>query len=76
VTFWSIAAAIYLAGVVVGLVAVDGSAAIKCLLALLWPIGPLAFVVTIALLVVTAGVAFPIAGAVVLVAAIAAWMLW
>jgi hypothetical protein len=43
--------AIYLAGVVIGLALVDGRPAVRLGLALLWPLGPLAFVVTLAVLV-------------------------
>jgi hypothetical protein len=49
---------IYLIGVLVGLWRVDGPPATKLTLALLWPIGPLAFLVTIGGLVVAAGIAF------------------
>ena len=48
----------YLAGVVVGLWRTDGSAATKLTLALLWPLGPLACVVTISGLVVAGAIAF------------------
>ncbi len=46
--------AVYLAGVVVGLLRTNGPVTTRLGYALLWPIGPLAFVVTVAgLLVVT-----------------------
>ena len=48
----------YVLGVLIGLWRVDGPPATKLTLALLWPIGPLAFLVTISGLVVAAGVAF------------------
>ena len=48
----------YLIGVLVGLWRVDGPPATKLTLALLWPIGPLACLVTISGLVVAAGIAF------------------
>jgi hypothetical protein len=50
--------AIYVLGVLVGLWRTDGTPATKLALALLWPIGPLAFVVTISGLVVAAAIAF------------------
>jgi hypothetical protein len=68
---------VYVVGVVIGLVAVDGPPATRIGLALAWPLGPLAFVVTVAGLLVVAGIAFPIFGAV-LAAAIGAacWALY
>jgi hypothetical protein len=49
---------IYLMGVLVGLWRTDGPPATKLTMALLWPIGPLAFVVTVSGLVVAAAIAF------------------
>lgn len=49
---------IYLMGVLVGLWRTDGSPATKLTMALLWPIGPLAFLVTVSGLLVAAGIAF------------------
>ena len=65
----------YLAGVVIGLIATQGSAATRVGLALVWPLGPLAFVVTSAGLLVIAGVAFPIVGAILAAAIAAGWWL-
>jgi hypothetical protein len=48
----------YVLGVLVGLWRVDGPPATKLTLALLWPIGPLAFLVTIGGLLVAAGITF------------------
>jgi hypothetical protein len=45
-------------GVLVGLWRTDGPPATKLTMALLWPIGPLAFVVTVSGLVIAAGIAF------------------
>ena len=50
--------AIYLAGVAVGLWRTDGSWTTRLLLAVLWPIGPLAFVLVIAILLASAPIAF------------------
>jgi hypothetical protein len=47
----------YVIGVLVGLWRADGPPATKITLALLWPIGPLAFLVTISGLVVAALIA-------------------
>ena len=49
---------LYMVGVLVGLWRTDGPPLTKLALALLWPIGPLAFLVTISGLVVAAAVAF------------------
>ena len=69
-------AAIYVVGVLVGLIATQGGPGTRFALALLWPLGPLAFVITVAGLAVVAAIAFPLFG-VVLAAAIAAgwWLL-
>ena len=53
---------VYLVGVVVGVLAVDGGPATRVGLALLWPLGPLAFIVTVAGLIAVAGIAFPAFG--------------
>ena len=45
-------------GVLVGLWKTDGPPATKLLVALLWPIGPLAFLVTVSGLLVAAVIAF------------------
>ncbi len=54
--------ALYLAGVLVGLVRTDGGPADRVSCALLWPLGPLACVVTVAGLLVVALLALPFAG--------------
>jgi hypothetical protein len=46
--------AIYAAGVVIGLLATDASPLTRIALAVLWPLGPLAFAVTISFLIVIA----------------------
>ena len=48
----------YLAGVAIGLMRTDGTIATRLLLAVLWPIGPVAFILTIAILLAAAPVAF------------------
>jgi hypothetical protein len=48
----------YVAGVLVGLWRTDGSLSTKLTLALLWPLGLLAFLVTISGLILAAPVAF------------------
>jgi len=49
---------IYLIGAIVGLWRTDGPPASKVALALLWPLGPLAFLVTITGLVLAVPIAF------------------
>jgi len=50
---------LYLVGVLVGLVRTDGGPVDRVSCALLWPLGPLAFVLTVAGLVVVALLALP-----------------
>ena len=52
------ALAIYLTGVAIGLWRTDGSWQTRVLLAVLWPIGPLAFVIVVAILLAAAPIAF------------------
>jgi hypothetical protein len=49
---------IYLAGVIVGLWRTDGLWPTRVLLAVLWPIGPLTFVVVVAILLAATPIAF------------------
>ena len=49
---------IYLAGVAIGLWRTDGPWSTRLLLSVLWPIGPLAFVVVVAILLAATPVAF------------------
>jgi hypothetical protein len=66
---------LYLVGVAVGLAATDARPAARLGLALLWPLGPLAFVVTVSLLVVASVIAFPRVAAAAAAAAAAWWAL-
>ena len=50
--------AIYLGGVAIGLWRTDAPLWTRLLLAVLWPIGPLAFVIVVAILVAAAPIAF------------------
>ena len=54
----NIALAIYLAGVLIGLWRTDARWHTRLLLAVLWPIGPVAFVVTVAMLLAATPIAF------------------
>ena len=65
---------VYLVGVVVGLIATQGGAGTRLLLAVLWPLGPLAFLITVTGLLVVAAIAFPMFG--VILAAILAVTWW
>ena len=71
----TIATTIYGIGVLVGLIATQGGWATRLGLALLWPLGPLAFVVTVAGLLVVAGIAFPIFGVILAGAVVGVWWL-
>ena len=66
--------AIYVAGVVWGLMVIDARPAARIALALVWPLGPIAFAVTITVLLGASLIAFPAFGIAVLIAAGAAWL--
>jgi hypothetical protein len=68
-----VALLVYAVGVLVGLVLTDARPLGRVTLALLWPLGPLAFVVTIAILIAASAVAFPLAS---LIAAAAVTLWW
>ncbi len=67
---------LYIGGVVVGLFATDARPGTRIAVALLWPLGPLAFAVTIATLLVASVIAFPLVGVVVAALAGTAWWWW
>ena len=67
-------AEIYLLGVIVGLIATQGGVVTRLLMALLWPLGPLAFIITATGLLVVAAIAFPMFG--VILAALVATSWW
>ena len=69
-------AEIYVVGVLVGLIVTQGGAGTRVALALLWPLGPLAFVITVTGLLVVAGIAFPVFGVILAAAFAAAWWLF
>jgi L-ascorbate metabolism protein UlaG (beta-lactamase superfamily) len=64
--------ALYSMGVVAGLIAIDARWGPRLALALLWPLGPLAFLVTVTILLLASLVAFPLFGAIVLALGLAA----
>lgn len=65
----------YLTGVIIGVWRTDGPPSAKLLHAVCWPLGPLAFAVTIGVLLAASLVAFPAFGAAVAVGAGALWWL-
>jgi hypothetical protein len=66
---------VYVAGLVTGLVVTDGRLGARLALALLWPLGPLAFIVTVAGLLAASAIAFPVVGVAMAVTAGLAWWL-
>jgi hypothetical protein len=73
---WELGCAIYVAGVVWGLLKIDAGGATRIALALLWPLGPIAFAVTITILLAASVIAFPLWGAAVASAAAVVWWFW
>ena len=69
--------AIYAAGALIAIWRTDASWPIRLALAALWPIGPLAFLVTVAILVAASLIAFPVVAALIAAAGVAAvwWFL-
>ncbi len=67
---------VYLAGVIVGLLATQGGPGTRLLLAVLWPLGPLAFLITVTGLLVVAAVAFPVFGVMLAAGLAAGWWFW
>jgi len=66
---------IYAVGVVIGLITTDARPLARICLALLWPVGVLAFVVTIGGLLAASTVLFPVFGLGVLAVALLAWLM-
>ena len=66
---------IYAAGAAVALCRTDALWPTRIVLSVLWPLGPLAFVLTVSLLLVASLIAFPLWGAAVAATALA-WMYW
>lgn len=65
--------AIYAIGVLLALWRTDAAWGTRVALALFWPVGPLAFFITVSILLAAAAIAFPMFGAAVLVAGGVAW---
>ena len=70
-----LAAIVYLVGVVVGLVCADAHLAHRMTLAVLWPLGLIAFLVTLGVLLVAAVIAFPLFAGALLAASVILWAL-
>ena len=69
------AAIVYVVGVLLGLVCGDAHLPHRVALALLWPLGLVAFVVTLGVLCVAALIAFPLVAGVLLAASVSLWAL-
>ena len=66
---------IYAVGVVIGLITTDARPLARVCLALLWPVGVIAFLVTVGGLLAVSTVLFPAFGVGVLVAVLLGWVL-
>jgi hypothetical protein len=73
-SLWLCLAVVYVAGVTWGLIVIDAHPGVRIGLALAWPLGPLAFVVTVTILSGAAMIAFPAFGAALLASGAALWM--
>ena len=70
-------AAVYVAGIVWCILVSDARPAERVMLALLWPLGPLAFVVTVIILLAASVIAYPLVVVPVLTAvAVLCWVYW
>ncbi|MGH9254888.1 MAG: hypothetical protein ACRD3C_10005 [Vicinamibacterales bacterium] len=72
-TYSALAIVVYVVGVGWGLVMSDARPVERVALALLWPLGPLAFVVTVAVLLVASVIAYPMVMVPVAIAVAAFW---
>jgi len=70
---WITIEIVYVVGLLVGLLATDSGLVARIGLALAWPLGPLAFLATVAGLLVVAAIAFPFFGVALAAAIAAAW---
>ena len=73
---WTMIPVIYVAGVAWGLLVIDGGAGVRIGLALVWPLGPAAFVLTVGMLLAASVIAFPAFGVGVAAAAALLWLLF
>jgi hypothetical protein len=68
-----VAVGLYLAGIAFALWRTDAPWPMRTVVALLWPLGPAAFIVTVSILIAASTIAFPVVGAVVAAGALLAW---
>ncbi len=66
--------AVYLAGMIAGLLVMYEPFPTRVLMAAIWPVGPLAFAVVVTILIATALVVFPAIGLGVAAAALLGWL--
>jgi hypothetical protein len=66
---------VYVVGVIVGLVCGDAHRYARVALAVLWPLGLLAFAITLCVLLAASVIAFPLFGAAVIAALVVLWAL-
>jgi hypothetical protein len=77
VSYASLLAAVYVAGIVWCILVSDARPAERVTLALLWPLGPLALVVTVIVLLAASAIAYPLVVVPVLTAiAVLCWAFW
>ena len=68
--------AIYAVGVLIALWRTDASWPTRVAVAILWPLGPLAFLITVGILMAASLIAFPLtAGGIAIIGALAVWWL-
>lgn len=73
---WTAVLIVYGAGVAIGLVLIDEPFPARLGVAAIWPLGPMAFVVTITVLLLVLPIALPRAAIVLAILAAAFWWLW
>ena len=66
---------VYVVGVIVGLVCGDAHPPARIALAVMWPLGLLAFAITVCMLVAASLIAFPLFGAAFVAALVILWTL-
>jgi hypothetical protein len=77
VSYASLLAAVYVAGIVWCILVSDARPTERVTLALLWPLGPLALFVTVIILLAASVIAYPLVVVPVLAAvAVLCWVLW
>lgn len=71
----TVACFLYVVGVMIGLAWSDARPIARAALAVLWPLGPAAFIITIAVLLAASLIAFPWFGAALVAASVVLWAL-